>query len=314
VTAPPAFLHEAFLHSGDEEYLRGVLAFVREGLERDDAVVVVEPAARLELLRDALGDDADAVRFLDMQDVGANPARIIPLWAAEVVEHVGAGRGLRGVGEPAHAARRPAELVECELHETLLNLAFDPGPAWTLLCPYDVAALPDAVQMAALRTHPVWSDVQGSRCSSSYAASGDGSDLATLSAAAPLPPPTDVVLRGEFGRADLPAVRRTVRAYARSCGLAEVRVANLELAASELAANCVRHGGGEGSIALWREPDAAVVEFTDTGRLVDPLVGRRRPHSSAEGGMGLYLVNHLCDLVQVRTGPAGTTVRVSTWI
>ncbi len=57
-----------------------------------------------------------------------------------------------------------------------------------------------------------------------------------------------------------------------------------------------------------------VVEFTSPRRLTDPLAGRRRPDPWAEGGMGLYLVHHLCDLVQVRTGPAGTTVRVSTWV
>jgi anti-sigma regulatory factor (Ser/Thr protein kinase) len=314
VTAPQGFRHEAFLHSGDEEFLSGVLAFVREGLELDEAVVVVEPRARLELLREALGADADGVRFLDMEDVGANPARIIPLWAAEVAEHTGAGRGLRGVGEPAHAGRRPAEFVECELHEALLNQAFAPGPAWSLLCPYDVAAVPDAVRQAALRTHPTWSDGGGARPSTSYVAWGDGADLAALTAAAPLPLPTDVVLRGEFGRPDLPAVRRTVRSYARTCGLSEDQVATLEVAASELAANCVRHGGGQGSVALWREPDAAVVEFTAPGQLTDPLVGRRRPEADQDDGMGLYLVHQLCDLVQVRTGPAGTTVRVSTWV
>jgi hypothetical protein len=30
--------------------------------------------------------------------------------------------------------------------------------------------------------------------------------------------------------------------------------------------------------------------------------------------MGLYLVQQLCDLVQTRTGPSGTTVRISTWL
>ena len=109
------------------------------------------------------------------------------------------------------------------------------------------------------------------------------------------------------------AVRRTVRAYARSCGLGTEQVEGLELAASELASNCIRHGGGQGSIAMWREPDAVLVEFSCRGRLTDPLAGRRRPDPLGDGGMGLYLVHQLCDLVQTRTGAAGTTVRVSTW-
>jgi anti-sigma regulatory factor (Ser/Thr protein kinase) len=316
VTAPTAsrFVHEAFLHRGDEEFLTGVLPHVREGLENDEAVLVVEPRPRLHLLREALGDDAAAVDLVDMERIGANPARIIPFWAAAVAEHAASGRGLRGVDEPAHGARRPAELLECEVHEALLNHAFDPGPAWHLLCPYDVTALPAAMREAALRTHPAWWGPGAGGPSPTFVPTGDGLDLAALPRAGALPPPTDVVLRGEFGRADLPAVRRTVRQYARSCGLDDEQVESLELAASELASNCVRHGGGGGSLAMWQEPDAAVVEFTDTGRITDPLLGRRRPHPDQEGGMGLYLVHQLCDLVQVRTGPAGTTVRVTTWV
>ena len=29
-----------------------------------------------------------------------------------------------------------------------------------------------------------------------------------------------------------------------------------------------------------------------------------------ESGRGLLMVNHLCDLVQVRTGPSGTAIRL----
>jgi anti-sigma regulatory factor (Ser/Thr protein kinase) len=65
---------------------------------------------------------------------------------------------------------------------------------------------------------------------------------------------------------------------------------------------------------MWTEPGAAIVEFSDAGQLPDPLVGRLHPLEQQEGGRGLYLVNQLCDLVQVRTSPRGTTVRVLTWI
>ncbi len=315
MTAPaaPRFAHEAYLHRGDEEFLVGALAYVRDGLAQDEVVVVAEPRARLDLVRGALGRDADPVRFLDIEEVGTNPGRLLPLLLSTVAEHSGAGQRLRVLGEGAHAGRRPVELAECLVHEALVNHAFAPGPMWRLLCPYDVAALPEDVAAGALRTHPRWSGPEGGGPSPDFLAAGDGSDLAALSAAAPLPPPTDVVLRGEFGRRDLPAVRRTVRQFARSCGLDEPQVTNLELAASELAANSVQYGGGTGSVGLWREPDAVVVEFTDAGRLEDPLVGRRPPEGARGCGMGLYLVHQLCDLVQVRTGPAGTTVRISTW-
>ena len=311
--APAGFSHEAAFYRNEDEFVDLITAFVREGLAQDEAVVVVEPQARLELLHTSLGSDAGGVEWFDMLEAGANPARIIPLWADVVAEHAGTGRGLRGVGEPAHAGRRAAEFVECEIHEALLNLAFGAGPPWRLLCPYD-RRLPAAVRAVAMRTHPVWRDAERTAPSGSWVPMDDGVDLATLPACAPLAPPTDVVLRGEFGRRDVPAVRRTVRQFALSCALSVEQADNLELAASELASNCVRHGGGGGSIAMWREPDAVIVEFTDSGRLTDPLVGRRRPDAQAEGGMGVFLVHQLCDLVQVRSGPQGTTVRVSTWV
>ena len=80
------FEHEAFFYRGDDDFLAGLVPFVREGLFHDEAVVIAEPKARIDLLRDALGDDADEVQFLDMAEIGVNPARIIGVWAATLEE------------------------------------------------------------------------------------------------------------------------------------------------------------------------------------------------------------------------------------
>ena len=304
----PGFAHEAFFYRGDTEFVDGVLAFVREGLDRGETVVVAEPRARLESLRHALAEDAGAVQFLDMADVGANPGRIIAVWHAALEEAVAAGRQLRGVGEPAYRGRRPQEMDECHVHELLLNRAFDGGPPWRLLCPYDTGHLPASVTDRAVLSHPEWS---------SLATRGrTGSDIQQSLAdtfAGTMAPPTAPALRGEFTAVDVPAVRRTVASWARRCGLPEDRVEVLELAASELATNSIRHGGGGGSIALWEDADAAVVEFSDGGRVADPLAGRLPPAPDDEGCSGLYLLHQLCDLVQLRSTPIGTTVRVITW-
>jgi anti-sigma regulatory factor (Ser/Thr protein kinase) len=305
---PGGFDHEALFYRGADDFLTGVLPFLREGLARGEAVVVAEPRGRLDLLREGLGDDAAGVDFLDMAEVGANPSRIIALWATAVEEHVGSGRGLRGVGEPAYSGRRAVELVECQLHELLLNEAFDCGPAWRLMCPYDEELLPRAVCRGALRAHPVRATSSERLPSADYTLDGHVAAFAER-----LPAPREGVLSGRYGPGDVPAVRRTVAHWARTCGLPEDQVTALQLAASELATNSLRHGGGEGTVAMWIEPGAAVVEFTDAGHLPDPLVGRLHPLEQQEGGRGLYLVNQLCDLVQVRTSARGTTVRVLTW-
>jgi anti-sigma regulatory factor (Ser/Thr protein kinase) len=302
------FEHEAMFYRGDPDFLAGLLPFIRDGLESDEAVVVAEPLPRLDLLRDALDGDAGAVEFLDMAEIGANPARIIGVWAEALDRHTAAGRRLRGVGEPAFVGRRTAELVECRLHELLLNHAFDAGTGWRLLCPYDQDHLPRAVTQAALRTHPVRSTSDSRLPSNGYAA---GTHMVAFGER--LPAPGDAVLRGGYGPGDVAATRRTVAQWARSCGLPEDRVEVLELAASELATNSIRHGGGAGTVAMWLDESAAVLEFSDTGTLTDPLTGRLAPASAQEGGRGLYLVNQLCDLVQLRSSDHGTTVRVITW-
>jgi anti-sigma regulatory factor (Ser/Thr protein kinase) len=307
--AHAGFEHEALFYRGDDGFLAGLLPFVREGLENDEAVVVAEPAMRLEQLRDALGDDASSVEFLDMAEIGQNPARIIGVWASTLEEKSAAGRRLRGVGEPAFVGRREAELVECRLHELLLNHAFDGGPAWRLLCPYDEEHLPRAVTRGALHTHPIAATVAGRHPTQEYVAGG-----ALDALAAPLAPPADAVLRGIYGPDDVPATRRTVAQYARRVGLPEEKVEALELAASELATNSIRHGGGTGTVAMWVTREAAYVEFSDSGHLTDPLTGRLKPLLEQEGGRGVYLVNQLCDLVQLRSSAHGTTVRITTWL
>ena len=304
-----AFLHEALFYRDDLDFLAGVLPFVREGLELDEAVLVAEPPARLDLLSDALGDDASALTLLDMAEVGRNPARIIGVWDRLLHEHTAAGRRLRGVGEPAFVGRRESEYLECRLHEHLLNQAFDGGTPWRLLCPYDETRLPRAVVRAALHSHPAAGTSAGRRPCPDY----DPGEVAGLFAA-PLPVPGEAVLRGTYGPGDIPATRRTVAQYARRSGLPDDKVEALELAASELATNSVRHGGGSGSVAMWTTPSAAVVEFHDLGHLTDPLTGRLMPSLEQEGGRGVFLVNQVCDLVQLRSSGRGTTVRLTTWL
>jgi len=64
---------------------------------------------------------------------------------------------------------------------------------------------------------------------------------------------------------------------------------------------------------MWTTPSAAIVEFHDAGQLTDPLTGRLMPSLEQEGGRGVFLVNQLCDLVQLRSSDQGTTIRITTW-
>jgi hypothetical protein len=48
----------------------------------------------------------------------------------------------------------------------------------------------------------------------------------------------------------------------------------------------------------------------DAGHIEVPLAGRVRPRPEQLTGRGLWLVNQLCDLVQISSGHAGTVARL----
>jgi len=295
------FQHEALIYDGAEEYLAGTVPFLRVAIEAGEPALVAVGKTQTELLKAELGEESRRVRFVDMRDLGRNPAWIIPFWR-DFVDECG-GRSVRGVGEPVWAARGPAALEECQRHEALLNLAFAPQPAWSLLCPYDAASLDDGVleKVASSHSHVVR---DGTTTESSFF------DPARDCFAGELPPPAAAPESIVFDMAGLAEVRKRVTAAAERAGLAPLGVADFVTAASELAANSVTHGGGSGTLRLWREGGSLLAEVEDRGRIEEPLVGRLRPGISQEGGRGLWLANQLCDLVRIRSGERGTTVRL----
>ena len=315
--APPhaSFRHEALLYAGEAEFVSATSTFIREGLAAGEPVLVVVDAPKIGLLRSALGDHAGAVEFADMAVVGRNPGRILDAWHRFATERAAAGAGARGIGEPVSADRTAAELVECQLHEALLNVAFPAQPAWTLLCPYDTRTLGAEAVSEARRTHPFLRHGTEAVASPEFATDGyggPGEPRAPWQFEDPLPePPADASpLELAIGDASPIDVRHRVSRHATEAGGSPVCVSALALAVSELATNSIRHGGGRGRLRLWRDRGSLVCEVADRGHITDPLVGRRRPTSRQLDGRGLWLVNQLCDLVQVRSAPGHTVVRV----
>jgi anti-sigma regulatory factor (Ser/Thr protein kinase) len=126
-----------------------------------------------------------------------------------------------------------------------------------------------------------------------------------------LPPPAPVEPPVSHAyRTDLAKVRALVLQEARAAGLSEDRANDLVLAVSEVAANTLRHTASSGTLTIWREAGEVVCEIQDDGMITDPLAGQRRPGPDATGGHGLWLVYQVCDLVELRSDEAGTTIRM----
>jgi anti-sigma regulatory factor (Ser/Thr protein kinase) len=300
------FRHEAWLYDGDDEFLDRAASFVDDGLSAGEPVFVVVAAAKIDALRSAIGVDAPGVAYADMGDVGHNPARIIPAWRRFLAEQ-DAGPAMRGIGEPIHAGRTGDELVECHVHEALLNCAFDDVALdFWLLCPYDSSALAPTVVDGARDTHP-------------YVTNGDGrhhrgrfDEHACIDAVLELPlspAPPDAVVR-PFSSDDLCDLRAVTTAFGRNAGLSSAQIDDFVLGVHEIAVNSVRHGPGHGVLSLWSGPDRLLAEVHDPGRIDDPLVGRVEPDRVGLCGRGLWLANQLFDLVQIRSTASGAVVRL----
>jgi anti-sigma regulatory factor (Ser/Thr protein kinase) len=294
------------MYAGDDGFVDGTAPFVRDGLEAEEPIAVMVPARHLDALREELGRDAEHVFMADMEEVGANPARIIPAWRDFAVSSARPGQAMRGIGEPIWASRTPAQLIECQRHESLINVAFADVAGFRLLCPYDVEALDPAVVEEARRSHPIVCEGGCERESGVYR--GEEESGAPFDVQLPEPPvPTD---RIPFGFAELRTMREIVERRAAVAGLGFERSQDLVLAVGEVTTNSVRHGGGRGVLRVWEDDPWLVCEVRDRGRIDRPLAGRERPSYDRPGGRGLWLANQLCDLVQVRAFAHGGVVRL----
>lgn len=294
--------HQAFFYRGSEEYVEGVLRFIGPGVEAGEPVAIAVPNGNAKLLRDRLERLAADIDLLDMVELGSNPARIIP--AVQSMLGRSPGRPFHYVGEPIWPGRASDEIREATRHEALINLA------WTeervrVLCPYDASALDRLVLADAERTHPYLLRQHELAPSGAYC----GPALPP-SCREPLSPPPSEAFRRPFHSGErLSRLRALVFEHARAAGVGEDRAGDLVLSVHELASNEIKHGGGGGVLRIWRQRGRVFCQVEGAGHIADPLAGRRPPSPELEAGVGLWIVNQLCDLVEVRSSAEGTTIR-----
>ena len=190
--------------------------------------------------------------------------------------------------------QRGAELVECQLHEALLNVAFAEADGFTLLCPYDVVGARrerrprGALQPSARR-----------RRSPSHAYRDAERLLAPFESPLP-PPPAHARLLG-FELDTLAEVRRADRAQC---------AAELEPERARGPRARRRRAGRQQHPPRRRPRDPAHLARRRRAGLRGPRPrpdratrwpAGTRPDAEQLGGRGLWIANAVCDLVQVRS-------------
>ena len=302
--ASQSYRHEAFLWNGRADFVDGLLPFIEEGVDAGEAVLVAAIPEHEEWLSGGLGTKASQVHFVDITQLGSNPARIIPACHQFLDDWSGYGRPARAVGEPLWDGRRPEEVVESQLHEALMNVAIDPDLPFWVLCPYDAARLDADVLAEASRSHPALATTTSYQGSPSYR----GHDHARTMFASDLPALGRPVTVIDVTEASLVGAAETVTLQAASSDLSSNRVVALTYTVRRLAEESLLRGARQLTVRLWDRPDGLVCEVADTTVIRDLLVGRRPPQPADDDA--LWLANQVCDLVQVRSSDSGTTIRM----
>ena len=307
VRSRQSYRHEAFLWHNPADFTATLVSFIEEGLDVGEPVMVALTPLHTQWLHDGLsGSAAERVEFVDMARLGGNPARIIPAWQRFLETQSEPGRPVRGVGEPIWPGRHPQELLECQLHEALLNVAIDPDlPLW-LICPYDADTLSHAVIEEAHRSHPVIVDAGTHRGSAHYAGRAHVDTLF----AAELSPAAGRYREAVITAETLNRVPAYVKLELYVAGLPVDRAGQIAIAVKRLTRDSLRRGSPSATIRLWSEPDALICEVADDITVTNPLHGRTVPTNEHEG---LWEANQVCDLVQLRSTPTGTIVRILSW-
>jgi hypothetical protein len=301
-TAVPPFDHEALIHAGAAEFAMQAEPLVRGATEAGQPALVAVLPELAEALRLRLDGEARAVRWVDITRIGANPARIIPLWREFVAGHRSGASGdvppLFGIGQPIYGGRDAAGLAEAQHHEALLNRAFAGTRAFTLVCPYDTTALAPDVVDAARHSHPRLRRAGGAVESDAYPGLDGG------------PPPFPAVdapaAEVDAGGDPLP-VRHFIATRAPALGASAARIDELAFAAGAVAWEM-----GCRTARIWADGASLMVELRCTACVDDPLAGREWPAPAAGPSRGLWIANQMCELVQWRSVGDGTLVRLRT--
>ena len=297
----PGFVHEALMYRDEAELVAAVHEFLQEAAAAGEPVLVALPGRHLEHLRRALKDTTADARFEALEDVGRNPSCLLSVIEEWVASHEGHARV---VSEVVWPGRSHAEAVEALRHEALVNHALAESDA-TIMSPFDAAHLDEDIVAAVEVTHPTVVEAGQRRAGTSYTdpMSTAFGDLWPLQD--PAGPVSEHPLAGS-----LLDLRRSIATDPVLGSLSTERRSDLVFAINEAASNAVKHGDRTCMTRIWLDGDEVVSEVSTHSEVADVMAGRRRPAADALEGRGLWLINQVCDLVEMRSDTSGTRLRM----
>lgn len=164
----PMLDHRVLLYQGSEEFASAVAPFLTGGLKSGQPGLAVTSKPNLRRLRRELGDACGLLTLADNAAWLVTPAAALGRFQAFMDDGLAAGAPwLRIVAEPLWAGCSADEIRLWTQFESFLNLVFAPAPV-TMICPYDIRAVPEQILAQARITHPSMHEDQSSQESRRY--------------------------------------------------------------------------------------------------------------------------------------------------
>jgi anti-sigma regulatory factor (Ser/Thr protein kinase) len=297
---PRRMRHHALVYDSDEDYAARSVAFLREGLDMGECCVVAHNRGGLAMMRDALGFDADRIAFVDLSWTYTRPARALAAYYGTFLRLLRRAPSVRAVAEFQFGPTFD-DWEEWESYEAITNLAYAHLPVW-VVCTYPANGVPDTVLNGVLSTHP---EVLTDRWAKSDRFEDPREAVRRLT---PEPEPLPG-LRSWYVGQDLERFRERLAADLAAEGVPKAKALEMLVAATEVAANAVRHGPGIEEVRVGRVDGRFVCEVIDRGEgFDDPVAGYLAPRPGS--GTGLWVARQLTWRLESFHSPRGFTVRI----
>jgi anti-sigma regulatory factor (Ser/Thr protein kinase) len=296
-----AFRHSALVYDSQDEYVACAVPFLTEGLEAGEGAIVAHTKPGLAVMREALGPAAAEATFVDVSSAYTRPAQTLAVYHTVFGEQLRQAPTLRIVAD-VQFGLDPGEWDLWAGYEAVFNRSFGHLPAW-VVCTYNANGTPDPIIDGVWRTHPEVVAGDTWHTSDRYE-DPDG----LLRALTPEPKPLSGLRPIAFGR-DLEEFRERLARELVGEGVSEAKALDMLLAATEIAANAIEHGGGVEAVRVGRAEGRFVCEIVDRGSgFDDPTAGYLAPRAGI--GSGLWVARRLTWQIEFFRSPDGFTARI----
>jgi anti-sigma regulatory factor (Ser/Thr protein kinase) len=298
-------LHALLLYDSAESLRACAVPYVREGLDRGEAVMAVVSASTEHILRSALGDDAARVRWQAGDVSYGRLGAMFEGFRRFLADQCAAGVAMRLLAENTTAGT-PDRLAAYLRFEAMANEVYRPyGYHWA--CLYDTRAHSTETLQLVSQVHPRLLETGGR-------ATRNGEYLEPntyMARVRPLPgPPAVAQLDSEVtAPGELVLFRRLLRRWAETHGMGGDDADGVVIAVGEAVTNALEHGAPPVRVRAWTADGLARVHVHDRGLTPIPATaGYRAPSPELDRGFGLWVARQLADVVATHSDHAGTTI------